>query len=98
MSETAHTPGPWIAVPYLSPKGKALIKSLDGKTITSGPMLTDDDAAFIVRACNAHDDMLAALRSIAGTLDLESFPTKGCMENRLGSLARAAIAKAEGRS
>lgn len=51
------------------------------------------NAEFIVRACNAHDDLLAALKAIT-----ETYLTKpGCAvgySDELAKLARAVIAKA----
>ena len=50
----------------------------------------DDRRDFIVRACNAHDDMLAALKAAAKALQDGGLHVPA-------EAARAAIAKAEGR-
>jgi hypothetical protein len=52
------------------------------------------DAAFIVRACNAHDDLLAALKNLADEFD-EFMSEHGQLDNKPLHAARAAIAKAE---
>jgi hypothetical protein len=51
--------------------------------------VTRDEAEFIVRACNAHSDLLAALKDCVEELQLE-----GCS---IPEDVTAAIAKAEGR-
>ena len=62
--------------------------------VCAGPT-AESDATFIVRACNAHDDLLAACRAVLARLDLEPegaiFP---CSAQR--EMLRAAIAKAGG--
>lgn len=47
------------------------------------------DAAFIVRACNAHDDLVSALDKLVGDMDPEGV-------NPEFNQARAALAKAQG--
>lgn len=56
--------------------------------VIAGVESQEANAEFIVRACNGHDDLLEALRTIA------KFGT--CAASR--DTARAAIAKAEGRA
>lgn len=55
----------------------------------------EDNAAFIVLACNAHDDLLEACKAVLARLDLEPdgaiFP---CSAQR--EMLRAAITKAQG--
>ena len=68
---------------------------------------SDANARFIVAACNAHDDLLAALEALLATEDDPSNFCYWCGEligetacnfdDCPGVLARAAIAKAEGR-
>lgn len=53
------------------------------------------NAAFIVRACNAHDDLLAALKRIVTAYDLPGH-WQDEVAQAMGQ-ARAAIARAEGR-
>ena len=53
------------------------------------------NAAFIVRACNAHDDLLAALETIAnqcGPFTVHGLPPLDYAT--IGNIARAAIAEA----
>lgn len=73
----AHTPGPW----YVSADGHIRdnanmepIGTVDGRAAgADGDEYTDRgvaNAAFIVRACNAHDELVAALRGIVDFADL----------------------------
>ena len=101
---SAHTPGPWL----LSGNNRTVgfYRTLrDRESGTEIPQFcavanvfertgdTEANAAFIVRACNSHDDLVAAARSAELILDV--------LDDRLGDAAlsrlRAAIAKAEGR-
>lgn len=58
------------------------------------------DAAFIVRACNAHDELVSAVRSLLGCIDTElvslSTVADEALSNTMASL-RDALSKAEGR-
>lgn len=47
------------------------------------------------RLIAAAPDLLEALRQIASSLDVESYPENGSLESMLGKIARAAIARAE---
>lgn len=92
----AHTRLPWVAYPYLSPKGKAFIKSLYGPAVYTGNTLTEDDALFIVKACNSYENLLTELqqaRQVIANL-IETFGDSGA-GIVLKSLD-AAIAKATG--
>lgn len=80
-----HTPTPWEL------KGSYIVG--DGNTVLNltGAMAGDDtdaDAAFIVRAVNAHEDLLLSLKR------LESDPD----DKNARAEARRVIAKAEDRS
>lgn len=108
---TQHTRTPWRTDPdYCND-----IQTSDGKlTIASiwheegGPWLppleeAEANAAFIVRACNAHDDMLSALRDVAEYLGDEPVAPSYPSAHHAATVAlirsvRAAIARAEGRS
>lgn len=95
-----RTPGPWAVQPLDTYGGPGL-------TITGGadevlvatiglPFDAEDSAnfAFIVTACNAHDDLVAALNECSEWL--ESFYDEGA--DRLAptlARARAALAKAQ---
>jgi hypothetical protein len=67
MSNTKHTPGPWIAV---NEAIRAEVKPRMHQTIAQTLLVNYADrgehlanAAFIVTACNAHDDLLEALQA-----------------------------------
>ena len=107
MTASKHTPGPWRVD---DPRGGSVYVTTSAMHIArmeSDNARTDsDNAKFIVRACNAHDALLAALRDLvavqfndqryieAEMLDGESH--NECM-NRLADAARAELSKAEGR-
>ena len=70
---TSHTPGPWAIGKkyksdiYTSGGGKLIARTVSSAGIMS--LATDADAAFIVRAVNAHDDLVAALQEALPYLD-----------------------------
>ncbi len=68
--------------------GGTIFKHVDAsdksRVVTVAECSLPERAAFIVRACNAHDDLLAALEQIALTYSYGP-----------GDIARAAIAKAQ---
>ena len=82
---SAHTPTPWfsdetlIFVPDLN-------NDLAGIDIAEAKRAAD--AAFIVRACNAHDDLVAALRRAVEAAEAR-MPCATFLDD-----ARAALAKA----
>jgi hypothetical protein len=90
MSST-HTPTPWF-----SDKGAVwdsqdlLRRLLIAECIGDSRANAKADAAFIVRAVNVHDDLVAALREIANGAD---GPIEARCEMR--KIASAALAKAE---
>jgi hypothetical protein len=115
-SQTRHTPLPWylsekrIAVKGHTPQGYSGVA-----VATTSPQNTDEtrraDAEFIVRACNAHDVLLAACEAALElrALERESEPGMGASiaDHREAKEAarradgieeqlRAAIKKAEG--
>ena len=110
MTEAKHTPGPWTIWPDADSDQLAVGPERGGVAIcdvviTNGIGVNTEstratgyaNADFIVRACNNHDDLLAALmdaeavlmglRDSGGELAIASYPA-------LVSV-RAAIAKAE---
>jgi hypothetical protein len=112
MSATQkHTPTPWRAGSYSSIVGVPIMAQPDPKQNTiivagtrSAAATTPDgfraeveaNAAFIVRAVNAHDDLVKALREL-----IESMPAEGQAVPRANTLwrgmmtrARAALSKA----
>jgi hypothetical protein len=114
-SPTTHTPGPWKAGEAAWFRGRAHDDTESGKRpITStapgargviANVYGRANAEFIVRACNAHDGLLEALKSLVneatGFLAMADPNAHGqtnlnCLDLRIEA-ARAAIAKAEGR-
>ncbi len=87
MSETKHTP--------YERKGR-FIDNTDGANVAE--CRNANIAAFIVRACNAHDDLLATLDKIADWLQvaesLDTQPNRKTVQRCLKH-ARAEIAKAK---
>lgn len=92
MSETKHTPTPWAVEELLgdiwiicpTDRGPMPILTL-GKASPVGLA----NAAFIVRACNAHDEMVAALEK--SLTYVQSDPAVYFLTEQI----RAALAKAE---
>ena len=102
----SHTPGPWIVgqsivgqsneYPYIY-AAKVVDDQRVGKHVATvnRDREADDNAAFIVRACNAHEDLLRACRelfALAVKPDEFTEPERQQLLDR----ARAARAKAEG--
>ena len=94
---TKHTPTPW----HYDPNHNAVTATPnhrgDGKIVLSGFALTMGhyptpaaNTALIVRAVNAHDELLAALHAI---IDLDHHNMGP--ESRATEIARAALAKAD---
>ena len=63
MSNTKHTPTPW------SDNGNEII---DARGAVVGGAVTDKDAAFMIRACNSHDQLVSALRNLIAASDAYS--------------------------
>jgi len=96
MSEIKHTPGPWRID---APAGSVIIgpDEIDVALTFAGSgfreLETDEaNAEFIVRACNSHDELLAALQRVADWI----FNIDGDCVADAQAWARAAIAKAKG--
>lgn len=87
-TKVAHTPTPWHV------NGLDCIASVRGNlTIAAKVYRPEVDAEFIVRAVNAHDDLLAACKYVEQFCD---DPMNREQMNTIGKRLRAAIAKAEG--
>jgi hypothetical protein len=99
---TEHTPTPWA----VEDTGCG-IEIVSGNFVVAeilpadGKDPTDQDranAAFIVRACNAHDELVRALEAIAecATPDFDDAGFQRRARIDLQNIARAAIRKARG--
>jgi hypothetical protein len=93
---TNRTPGPWHVGLRQAEK---IIYDKSGWAIANctvyhnhGDTEPTDNSNFIVRACNAHDDLLAVAKGVAFVFSEYKVGTIG---GGLCKLARAAIAKAE---
>lgn len=96
-----HTPTPWETFSTRSNGEVCIYDKRKPHQLVASAIQSDreytaaDNAAFIVRACNAHDDLLAACKAInewLGTDDAaRALPTEPPWYNQL----RAAIAAAE---
>lgn len=105
--QAMHTPTPWrIYKEPMNPNPRIMAEaSTLVAVISQGKAFakqTDTNAAFVVRACNAHEDLLGALKAIRARLDgdfdnphLMKFGTLGNAEGDIGTIASDAIAKAE---
>ena len=96
---TQHTPTPWIdetaSNPLSSTDGRHYIWSdMDNENDKCVAIVPDEaNAAFIVRACNAHDELVATMRQIV----IEATESPNCDAVRVALIlqqARAALAKA----
>lgn len=114
--ETKHTPTPWVNIPQsngsamlareyetgnqMNPKGLRLI----GNILARGNSLSEDEAnaEFIVRSCNVHDELVAALYEILeGTIDRSHLHVDAHLRRtkaQIGNIATRALAKARGES
>lgn len=102
MSEK-HTKLPWHVDQY----GGVVTNSLDrvvvnGFAPSSGPRnkLAEENTTFIIRACNAHDELVAQLKALLNYADsmhrLEASQEGREVDYETFPLVRAAIAKATG--
>lgn len=99
-----HTPGPWKPIHAEYHPFGTLIQafyedeSMQVKELTAVGYIYDPaDAAFVVRACNAHDDLLAALElCLFALVDDPNGPDRLMTpaERKAADTARTAIRKA----
>ena len=99
MTKSAgHTPGPWTAFEYGSPRNSYYVRAVNGEIVISGPSLNNKraskaDAVLIAAA----PDLLAALRCF---IEDERFHVgiggNPIVVDKMIAAARAAIAKATG--
>ena len=109
-TQPKHTPTPWIDDACLDAQGFVTIRRADGiehgdtETAVIATVYDADTAAFIVTACNAHEELLAACQHAAVSEhhpackahgEYSANPERYCTCHV--QKARAAIAKAEGR-
>ena len=98
-----HTPGPWAIAASSNPDNGTGWRDIVSTGTVFSPSYVgealDDDAAFIVRACNSHDDLLAALSDFrewhANNFD-DFAPDINAQLLCLDNAAHAALAKATG--
>lgn len=62
MTTQQHTPTPWYEI-------NNVLFGPSGKAVDIGHVYRTTDAAFIVRACNAHDSLVAALEGVIRVAD-----------------------------
>jgi hypothetical protein len=97
-----HTPTPW-EVHEVEDSGEVVsrgMRQVGGKGINKGEefeLFDKADADFIVRAVNAHDDLLAAARMALARLVLPEHEYARQYEGNVLMRLDAAIAKAAGR-
>lgn len=97
---TTHTPTPWHTggtFHYPNKPDTQNVWSAAKHGDQSGHIVCEQaeiaDAAFIVKACNAHDDLVAALMKIAGS-DERPGHVAYIRKGEVARIARAALAKA----
>lgn len=98
---TQHTPTPWVIESQARVSAHSIV-DVDCIPIaevrivgrSEGGRGTAADVEFIVRACNAHDELVAALAQIA-RLSAEG-EVSANMQYALGDIARAALARVQG--
>lgn len=107
---TAHTPTPWVRDPRSGRTTMVYSDDATGSAIADcAPSMVhrsqaecEANAAFIVRACNAHDELveaLSALLSLHGTPHQDEWlnPQAFKFAQDVTDKARAALSKATGR-
>jgi len=93
---TKHTETPWTLSEPQAVHGIETYEihwSADGECVAE-IVHGKDDAAFIVRACNAHDELVAALEALVR--DYEEFDKYPTSDEHPLYAARNALAKAKG--
>jgi hypothetical protein len=104
-----HTPTPWRVANGVDIQGPPDTHALDYTSVAGGRGrllgIAEANAHFIVRACNAHAGLVAALQALADKVDATSdcdhkrqrCEDIGCIGAEVRA-ARAALAKARGES
>ncbi len=107
MNKSQHTPGPWLHVHQTASDYSHDIMAVNEQgpptlIATCGCQVCIDghvfaNAEFIVRACNAHDELLATCKKVeAITAEMTINGREATFGLRLYETVHAAIAKAEG--
>lgn len=104
MTKTKHTPLPWFIMDYMDYEETKQVAISDETATRYIAVLDDNDetdeanAAFIVRACNNHYELLEALENAANVLAGIATGDLKTIDRDSPALlkARTAIAKAEG--
>ena len=97
-THSTHTPVPWISDGGIRVQGNseghrhAIALICPPPPYLTSTMYAQANARFIVRACNAHDELLAACEATANLIEPIGRPDV----QEAHDMARAAIAKAEG--
>ena len=101
MSNTQHTPTPWSCIPPGNPESNPswAIEFLNGFIVSTLGGNDQANAEFIVKACNCHDDLLAACKDTLADVDFYLTDVDWASrhknwQDRVTQL-RAAIAKAK---
>lgn len=91
---TKHTPLPWAV------SGRTIIAGNGRSVCNNGNSSTGQEAEnldYIVRACNAHDDLVAALAALLNLSDYETITGRQDSDGaEFRTSARTALAKAKG--
>lgn len=90
---TQHTPGPWHRNIRANGKYPTIFAGRNQHVAVASQQKDTAETEANIDLIAAAPDMLAALKEIAGIADDDGVPD--CLEHKI---ARAAIAKAEGRS
>jgi hypothetical protein len=92
---TQHTPTPWnVNGLSIEDQNGDLIGFLNAG---DGVATAHEDAAFIVRAVNCHEELIEALRSLFGAIKFSGWNIDDLKWTQPMAEARKAIAKAEGK-
>jgi hypothetical protein len=81
----AHTPLPWTFSPWHLEEGPSAVRAPAGHIVCTAA--SDDDAAFIEKACNNHDALVKALKEIVNLSGYDMDDGKGAR-----AIAREALA------
>lgn len=108
MSKAEATPRPWFAVEewilaeHLNDDGCPIVIYVGDDDLKIGNFWQEDDdtreanAELIVRAVNAHDELVEALRAVAQWLDTENTAIDANGASAINRKVHAALAKATG--